>query len=154
MATRPGKPIWIILNTPGGSATECFAICDLMRAIIKNRTPLYVLGIGCVASAGVAIMQMASERYSLPNTQFLVHQASRYLEAGSEETSQGEERVEELKRKNKIFLSMISERSGMSLEDLASLAKKTDHWLDAKTAKGFGQNGLIDKIVEEFPFQL
>ena len=152
--TRPGKPIWVMMNTPGGSATECFAICDLMKAITKQGIAINIVGVGLIASAGAALMQMGTKRYSLPHTQFLIHQASRQTDAEMEELSQGEDRIQELKRKNKIFLSFISERTGMPLDKVIELAKKTDYWLDAEAAKQFGPYGLIDEIVDEYPFNL
>ena len=152
--TRPGKPIWVLMNTPGGSATECFAIHDMIKAMVGKGVRVNVLGNGLIASAGAALMQSGVRRYSFPHTQFLVHQASHFTINGMEEVSVGEERIEESKRINKIFLSLISERTGMPLDELVKLAKKTDYWLDAEAAKSFGPHGLIDEIVEEYPFEL
>src|SRR3989344_4109291 len=146
--TRPGQPIWIVMHTPGGSATECFALCDMMRAIIKKGTAINILGVGEISSAGVALMQMGTRRYSLPLTRFLVHQI-RGGSGSDEEVSQDEERLEEKKRLNKIYMELISGRTGMSVKDIVELAKKTDYWMDAKAARNFGPNGLIDEIVDE-----
>ena len=151
--TRPGQPIWIVMNTPGGNATECFALCDMMRAITNKGTAINILGVGEIASAGVALMQMGTMRYSFPLTRYLVHQI-RGGSSSDEEVSQDEERLEEKKRLNKIYMELISGRTGKSLNEIVELARKTDYWMSAEAAKRFGPNGLIDEIVDTFPFEL
>lgn len=150
--TRPGKPIWMLMNTPGGSATECFALCDLMRATTKRGTAINILGVGEIASAGVALMQMGTRRWSFPLTRYLIHQV-KGRSGDDEEVSQDEERLEEKKKINRIYMKLISERTGKSVDEIVELAKKTDYWLDADAAKSFGPHGLIDEIIEEYPFE-
>lgn len=153
--TRPGQPIWVVMNSPGGNVTECLAICDIIKALIKSGICINILGIGLIASGATLIMQMATRRYSFSHTQFLIHQLSQFIGViEKEEVSQGEERVEENKRVNRILMNLISERTGMPIEELITLAKKTDFWLDAQTARKFGSNGLIDEIVDRYPFEL
>jgi len=149
---RPRKPIWIVMNTPGGSATECFALCDMMRAITKKGTVINILGVGEIASAGVALMQMGTRRYSFPLTRYLIHQV-KGRSGDDEEVSQDEERLEEKKKINRIYMGLIAESTGRSVDEIVELAKKTDYWMDAKTAKEFGPYGLIDEIVDEYPFE-
>ena len=151
--TRPGKPIWLVMKTPGGSASECFALCDMMRAIVKKGTTVNILGVGEIASAGIALMQMATRRCALPLTRFLIHQV-RGRSGDDEEVSQDEERLEEKKKINRIYMRLISERTGKPIDEIVELAKKTDYWLDAEAAKSFGPHGLIDEIVDEYPFEL
>lgn len=150
--TRPGQPIWIVMNTIGGSATECFALCDMMRAIIKKGVVINILGVGEIASAGVALMQMGTRRFSFPLTRYLIHQV-RGRSSDDEEVSQDEERLEEKKKINRIYMKLISDRTGKSVDEIVELAKKTDYWLDAEAAKSFGPYGLIDEIVDEYPFE-
>jgi len=68
------SPIWIILNSPGGDAASGLAIIDTIRALVKKGRVVNILGVGEVASMATAVMQAATKRYCLPNTQFLVHQ--------------------------------------------------------------------------------
>ncbi len=73
------KPIWIVLKSPGGDVAEGFAIFDLIKALTATGREVNILGVGCVASMATAIMQAGTSRYSLPNTQFLVHQIRQTL---------------------------------------------------------------------------
>jgi len=145
--------IWIILNSPGGEVAYGLAIYDGIRMLVENGKTINILGMGHVASMATAIMQAASRRYSLPHTQFLVHQVHQtigFFEV--EEVNQGKERVEETERLNDIVMGLIANRAGIELAKLKELSKKTDVWLDPVQARQLGPNGLIDEIVTRIPF--
>jgi len=147
------KPVWIVLNSPGGEIIQGFAVCDAISAAVKNGFTVNILATGFCASMATAVLQSASCRYSWPNTQFLVHQASTYGgEPGQIEVNRVLEDADALRKLNDIVLTIISNRIGMPLEELAKRSKKTDCWLTAKEALDFGSNGLIDEIVSGFPF--
>jgi ATP-dependent Clp protease protease subunit len=147
------KPIWVILNSPGGEIIQGFAVCDAIAAAVKDGFTVNVLAIGLCASMATAVLQSASRRYSWPNTQFLVHQAQSYGgESGQVEVNRVMEDADFLKKLNEIVLSIIANRTGMPLKELMTRSKKTDCWLTAEEAKSFGPNGLIDEIITGFPF--
>lgn len=148
-------PVWLLLNSPGGNVSDGFAIYDGIKALTGSGVTVNVVGMGRVASMATAIMQAGSRRYSLPHTQFLVHQVRHIIGFFEvEEVNQGKERVVEMERLNDIVMGLIADRAGIDLEKLKELSKKTDVWLDPVKAKEFGQHGLIDEIVTTFPFQL
>lgn len=123
---EPGgqKPIWIILNSPGGDILYGFGIYDLIRSVIEKETTINILCTGMVASMSAVILQAGSKRVSFPNTQFLIHQVSQTIFDKNEEVNEGEERVEENKRVNRITMGIIAERIGMDLDMLLKLSKK------------------------------
>lgn len=146
-------PVWLLLNSPGGEVSHGFAIYDNIRMLVENGVTVNILGMGRVASMATAIMQAASRRYSLPHTQFLIHQISHTIGFfETEEVNQGKERIEEMERLNDIVMSLIADRTGIEVEKLKELSKKKDVWLDPLRAKQLGTNGLIDEIVTKFPF--
>ncbi len=146
-------PYWIILDCPGGEANQGLAIYDTVKIFVESGIPINILCMGEVASMATVILQAGSRRYSLSNTQFLIHQISQFIHT-NEEVSEGEERVAENKRVNSICLGLIAQRVGMDLSELTKLARKKDFWLDARAALKFGTNGLIDEIVAKLPFNL
>ena len=149
------KPLWIILNSPGGFVHQGFAIYDSIAMLVKNGREINILGVGMVASMATFILQAATKRYSLPHTQFLIHQISQTMTFfEKEEVNEGEERIEESKRINEIMLETIAKRCGVDIEELKKLSKKKDFWLSAEQAKSFGKNGLIDEVIEVPPFLL
>lgn len=143
--------IWMILNSPGGQVDQGFAIFDTVRALTLTGRKINILCIGCVASMATCVLQAATQRYSLLNTQFLIHEISQHIH-GVEKVSEGEDRVTENKRINNIVMGIIAERAGIATQELIKVSKKKDYWLDAKGALKFGKSGLIDKIVDKLPF--
>jgi len=149
------KPVWIVLKSPGGDVAEGFAIFDLIKALTTAGREVNILGVGYVASMATAIMQAGTKRYSLPNTQFLVHQIRQTLPFfQQEEVNEGRERQQEMDRINDIVMKMIADRAGMSLDEIKRLSEKKNYWVNADDAKKFGTHGLIDEVVTAFPFPI
>ena len=142
------QPITIILNTPGGEIQQGLAIYDTIRMLVRAGVEVHIVGIGLVASMGTVIMQAASRRFSLPSTQFLVHQLSMTIGFfKSEEVTEIKARAGEADRLNNIVMGIIAERSGIELEQLKTRCSQKDLWLDAEAATKLGGYGLIDEIV-------
>lgn len=146
------KKIWVFMNSPGGNICHGFAVYDLFKATAEQGVEVNIVGIGMIASMAVCIMQAATNRFAFPNTQFTVHQASLRGDGERQEVNEMLEAAQEVKRINGIVLNIISERSGMGMEELERISKKTDYSISADKAKEFGSHGLIDKVVTTFPF--
>lgn len=151
-APESKKPIWVVLNSPGGEVLHGLAIYDCIKMFAESGTEINVLSIGVAASMATVILQAGTKRLALPHTQFLVHQVSETILFKTEEVSEGKERVEELERINGIVMGIIAKRVGIDLEDLLKLSKKKDCWFDAEGARKLGTNGLIDEVITAFPF--
>ncbi len=148
------KKIWIVMISPGGGIFQGFAVHDLLKAVVNQGVEVNIVGMGMVASMAVCIMQSATRRYAFPNTQFTVHQASTTGDGERQEVNQMLEAAQEVKRINEIVLGIIAGRSGIDMEELDKLSKKTDYSVSADKAKEFGPYGLIDEVVTTFPFQI
>ena len=68
-------PIFMYINSPGGSVIDGLALVDTMRFI---STPVYTFVIGTAASMGSVILSAGEKghRHALPSSQVLVHQMS------------------------------------------------------------------------------
>lgn len=148
---HPDKPIWLMLKSEGGFVEEGLAMIDTIRAFVKKGTEVNILGVGLIASMAVGVMQAAVKRYAFSKTQFMIHEISQMIEA-RENVSESEDRTMEIKRINNIVFDIISKRSGVDRVQLISDVHKKDLWMDAQAAKNFGTHGLIDEIVETYPF--
>jgi len=146
------RPIWILLNSPGGGVNQGFAICDAIRAFTQEGYTINIVGLGEVSSVAAAILQTGTRRYALPTTQFLLHQVSDEHVFLKEEMTQTEERAAEKKRINTILCAIIVERVGMDTVEFLAKVKKTDLFMSAQEALTFGKHGLIDEICATFPF--
>lgn len=147
-----GKPIWIILNSPGGNVYHALALHDMLVALRETGVTVNILGMGVIASASAMILQAGSRRFSLPHTQFMLHQVHDIKVFKDEEVNEALESAEELKRINEVVMKIIAERTGKPPADLLRETTKTELWLDANGAKQLGEHGLIDEIITKLPF--
>jgi len=146
------RPIWIIIDSPGGELTSGLAIYDTIRILVKSGRTVNILAMGDVSSMAGCIMQAGSRRYALPSTQFGVHQARIGPSDEKTEVNEMKDNARELDRLNDIVLGLISGRTGMPMKELKRKSKKTDLNLNAQEALSFGPHGLIDEITEVPPF--
>ena len=70
---NPTAPIFMYLNTPGGSVTAGLAIKDTMDYI---ECPVYTIGLGMCASMGAFLLASGEPgyRYALKNATIMIHQ--------------------------------------------------------------------------------
>lgn len=133
-------PIKIFINSPGGHVESGDTIHDMIRFV---KSPVKVIGTGWVASAGALIYVAAEKenRYSLPNTRFLLHQpAGGAMGQASDIAIEAEEIIKMRRRLNEIF----AKQTGQPIE---KVEKDTDRnfWMSATRAVDYG---LVAHIVE------
>ena len=133
-------PITMFINSQGGHVESGDTIHDVIRFI---KPKVKMIGTGWVASAGITIYLAADkkDRYSLPNTRYMIHQPAGGVQGQSTEIQiEAKEIVRMRKRVNKL----IAKATGQTLEQIE---KDTDRnfWLSAEEAKDYG---IVGKIVE------
>ena len=67
------KPIKLVIASPGGTLEVAQAICSIIEL---SETPIWGIGIGCVASAASLIYLACHKRFVLPNCYFILHRGS------------------------------------------------------------------------------
>lgn len=137
-------PIKIFVNSPGGHVESGDTIFDMIRFV---KAPVKVIGTGWVASAGALIYAAADKenRFSLPNTRFLLHQPmGGAMGQAADIAIEAEEILKMRKRLNQIF----ADATGQPLE---KVEKDTDRnfWMSAQEAIEYGLVGKIIKSVDE-----
>lgn len=136
------KPIKLFINTQGGHVEAGDTIHDMIK-FIKPR--VIVIGTGWVASAGITIYLAADkkDRYSLPNTRYMIHQP---LGGFSGPATDIKIEAEEISRVRKRINTLISEATGQPLE---KVEKDTDrnYWLSAHEAVDYG---IVNKIISKY----
>ena len=65
------EDIYLYINSPGGSITSGMSIYDTMNFIKSN---VITIGLGMCASMAAFILASGNKRYSLPNTEIMIHQ--------------------------------------------------------------------------------
>ncbi len=137
-------PIKIFINSPGGHVESGDTIFDMIRFV---QSPVKVIGTGWVASAGALIYAAADKenRYSLPNTRFLLHQPmGGAMGQATDIAIEAEEILKMRRRLNETFAA----QTGQPLE---KVEKDTDRnfWMSAKEAQDYGLVGKIINSLEE-----
>lgn len=137
-------PIKIFINSPGGHVESGDTIFDMIRFV---KSPVKVIGTGWVASAGALIYAAADKenRFSLPNTRFLLHQPMGGARGQAADIAiEAEEILKMRQRLNETF----AEQTGQPLE---KVERDTDRnfWMSAKEAVAYGLVGKIIQSIEE-----
>lgn len=134
-------PIKIFINSQGGHVEAGDTIHDMIKFITPK---VIMIGTGWVASAGITIYLAADKenRYSLPNTRYMIHQPLGGFNGPATDISiEAEEILRVRQRINKI----ISDATGQPLE---KVEKDTDrnYWLNSNDAITYG---IVNKIISK-----
>ncbi len=132
------KPIKVFINSPGGSATDGFAIYDVLK---YSGCPVQTVTVGLCASAAVLIYLSApkNNRFALPNAKFLLHQPSTAI---SGRVSDIEITANEVLKLRERYNKIVSEETGKSVEKITEDSDR-DFWLTAAEAYEYGLVGKI-----------
>lgn len=145
------KPVWVVINSPGGDVYSGLAIHDLFMMMRHQGLEVYTVAYGVVASIAMPILQAGTRRFSLPNAHMVIHQVSLHGLSGPE-INQLDDEVKNTMRVNNRILKIIAERCGVTEEKLAGDSNKKDVLFSPEEAMGYGSHGLIDEIIPSIPF--
>ena len=139
LASDNADPILLVLSSPGGHVESGDMIHDMIKFV---PAPVKILGTGWVASAGALIYAAATKenRFSLPNTRFLLHEPRGGVGGQASDVEiQAREIIKMRERLNKIFAAATG-------QTLAKIKQDTerDYWMTAEEAADYG---LVGKIV-------
>ena len=139
---EPGKPILLVINSPGGAIDSGFAIWDAARTI---SSPVYTLITGLAASMGsvLSLCAIPGKRFATPNARIMIHQP-RLLGVIEGQATDLEIQAKEMIKTRQRLIDIYVEATGKSEEEI-DRAITRDTWLSAKEAKEYG---LIDRIVD------
>lgn len=140
LAADSDEPICIYISSPGGHVESGDVVYDMIKFI---KPTVKVIGTGWVASAATTIYLAAAKenRFSLPNTRFLVHQPSGGSRGDATDIAiQAQEIVKMRGRINQL----IADETGQPLERIARDTDR-DFWMSAADAIDYG---IVSKIVK------
>lgn len=132
------EPVTIFINSQGGHVESGDTIYDMIKFV---KPEVRVVGTGWVASAGALIYAAAKKenRFSLPNTRFLLHQPSGGAGGTASDVAiQAKEIIRMRKRLNEIF----ARETGQTLERVEKDTDR-DYWMSAEQAVEYGLVGRI-----------
>ena len=138
-AEDPGKDINLYINSPGGSVTAGMAIFDTMNYI---KCDVRTVCIGMAASMGAFLLSGGAKgkRFSLPNSQIMIHQPSGGAQGQATEIKIVAENILKTKRK---LNEILAANTGKPLEVIERDTER-DYYMSAEEAREYG---LIDQII-------
>ncbi len=133
------KPVYLYVNSPGGSVTSTLAVYDTMQ-YLKCEVATICIG---VAASGAAILLAAGtkgKRYALPNAEVMIHQVMGGAEGQAVEIAIEADHIIRIKQK---LNQLLAKHTG---QPLAKIERDTDRnfYMSAEEARGYG---IIDEIL-------
>ncbi len=134
------KPIYLYINSPGGSVTAGLAIYDTMKYV---KSDVVTICVGLAASMGAFLLSAGTKnkRLALPHSRIMIHQP---LGGTSQrQASDIEIEAKEILRIKEMLNRAMSEMTGQPFEKIEKDTDR-DYFLSAAEAK---QYGLIDRVI-------
>lgn len=137
---NPDKDIKLYINSPGGSVTAGMAIYDTMQ-YIKSDVSTICIGMAASMAAVLLAAGEKGKRFSLPNSEVMIHQVMGGMEGQASDIKIHAERIIKMKEKlNKI----LAKHTGQTLSIIEKNTDR-DNFMTSTEAKKYG---LIDKVIE------
>lgn len=134
------KPIYLYINSPGGSVTAGLAIYDTMQYV---KSDVVTICVGLAASMGAFLLAAGTKgkRLALPHSRIMIHQP---LGGTSQrQASDIEIEAKEILRIKDMLNQSLAEMTNQSLEKVTKDTDR-DYFLSAAEAVDYG---LIDRVI-------
>ncbi|MBV5261694.1 ATP-dependent Clp protease proteolytic subunit [Synechococcus moorigangaii CMS01] len=141
----PSKPIYLYINSPGGSVTAGLAIYDTMKHI---KSEVVTICVGLAASMGAFLLSAGTKgkRLALPHSRIMIHQPLGGIQGRRQATDIDIEAKEIIRIKHQLN-ELMATHTGQSIEKIEKDTDR-DYFMSAQEALEYG---LIDKVIEERP---
>lgn len=137
----PKKEISLYINSPGGHVHSGLAIIDTMQHI-KNDISTVCVGMAASMAAVILSAGTKGKRYSLPNSQIMIHQPHGGTEGQASDIEINAKQILKLRSSlNKI----LAKNTGQTLNKVEKDMDR-DFYMDADEAKKYG---VIDQVMAE-----
>jgi ATP-dependent Clp protease protease subunit len=133
------KPIYLYINSPGGSVTAGMAIYDTMQYI---KSDVVTICLGLAASMGAFLLAAGAKgkRLALPHSRIMIHQP---MGGAQGQASDIEITAREILKLKKELYEIIAQHSGKPYETVEKDSDR-DYWMTAEEAKKYG---MIDQVL-------
>lgn len=137
-------PIWMLINSPGGSVPDGFALIDAIRAI---KSPVNMVATGMAGSMAAFILCAGEfgRRYVMPHSTIILHQPFGRAEG---QTSDVQNFAIEMERYKDLLFRLVTKATGKTKRRIQKDLDR-DLLLGAQEAITYG---IADEIMEKFPF--
>ena len=140
-AQDPDKPIWLYINSPGGSVTAGMAIYDTMQ-FVGPEVGTICMGLGASMGQFLLCAGAPGKRYALPHARIMMHQPLGGVRGDASDIAI---QAEQMAATKKLLQERIAQHTGQSVETVESDSDR-DRWFTAEEACEYG---IIDQVVEK-----
>ncbi|MEK7149347.1 MAG: ATP-dependent Clp protease proteolytic subunit [Patescibacteria group bacterium] len=139
----PKADIQLYINSPGGSVTAALAMYDTMQ-FVKPDISTICIGVAASAAAVLLAAGAKGKRFTLPNSEVLIHQIMSGVEGQATEILIAARHIEKLKGR---LDEILAKHTGQSAEKISKDTDR-DYWMTAEEAKKYG---IVDEIIKRKP---
>ena len=134
------KPIYLYINSPGGSVTAGLAIYDTIQYV---KSEVVTICVGLAASMGAFLLAAGTKgkRVALPHSRIMIHQP--LGGTSRRQASDIEIEAREILRMKEMLNRSLADMSGQSFDKIEKDTDR-DYFLSAEEAKDYG---LIDRVI-------
>jgi ATP-dependent Clp protease protease subunit len=138
------KPIYLYINSPGGSVTAGMAIYDTMQHI---KSEVVTICIGLAASMGAFLLAAGTKgkRLALPHARIMIHQP--LGGTGRRQATDIDIEARQILRVRRELNELMAHHTGKSIEQIERDTDR-DFFMSAEEAREYG---LIDRVVDHTP---
>ncbi|MBV14971.1 MAG: ATP-dependent Clp protease proteolytic subunit [Euryarchaeota archaeon] len=138
-AQDPDKPIWLYINSPGGSVTAGMAIYDTMQ-FVGPEVGTICMGLGASMGQFLLCAGAPEKRYALPHARIMMHQPLGGVRGDASDIAI---QAEQMAVTKKLLQERIAQHTGQSVETVESDSDR-DRWFTAEEACEYG---IIDQVI-------
>lgn len=135
------KPVYLYINSPGGSVSDGLAIYDTMQYV---RCPVHTVCMGMAASMGAVLLAAGAKgsRFVLPNARLMLHQP---LGGASGQASDIAIAAEEILKTRRRLNEIVARHTGQPVERIERVVER-DYFMTSEEAVAFG---LVDAVISK-----
>lgn len=136
------KPIYLYINSPGGSVTAGMAIYDTMQHI---KSEVITICIGLAASMGAFLLTAGTKgkRLALPHSRIMIHQPLGGV--GRRQATDIDIEARQILRVRSELNQLMAYHTGKTVEQIERDTDR-DYFMSAEEAKEYG---LIDRVITD-----
>ena len=138
-AQDPDKPIWLYINSPGGSVTAGMAIYDTMQ-FVGPEVGTICMGLGASMGQFLLCAGAPGKRYALPHARIMMHQPLGGVRGDASDIAI---QAEQMAATKKLLQERIAQHTGQSVETVETDSDR-DRWFTADEACDYG---IIDQVI-------
>lgn len=139
------RPVYLCIETYGGSMDSMFALYDAMNFV---PCPVHTIALGKVMSAGVLILAAGhkGERLIAPHARIMTHPAWGYMEGNVFEIKH---HLKEQERQEKLWIDAMARETGRPASEIEELnSSRFDQYLSPQDCI---DRGIADRMLYQLP---